>query len=154
MLPRCRLSAKPGRPQSPTSASSRESSCRPRVSDSGHPPVPLSCYPGSSRKARPPSPVIRPLTCYFLVVRAGYKPATSGYEDREARFNPVRTATGTHCEATLIDYHVVMSKRSATPVRFDVPVAERLASFVAANPGKSLSSAANRLVDEALRNRA
>ena len=44
-----------------------------------------------------------------------------------------------------------MSKRSATPVRFDVPVAERLASFVAANPGMTLSSAANRLVDEALR---
>jgi hypothetical protein len=44
-----------------------------------------------------------------------------------------------------------MSKRSATPVRFDVPVAERLASFVSANPGMSLSSAANRLVDEALR---
>jgi hypothetical protein len=44
-----------------------------------------------------------------------------------------------------------MSKRTATPVRFDVPVAERLASFVAANPGMSLSSAANRLVDEALR---
>jgi hypothetical protein len=30
-------------------------------------------------------------------------------------------------------------------------VIERLASFVAANPGMSLSSAANRLVDEALR---
>jgi hypothetical protein len=30
-------------------------------------------------------------------------------------------------------------------------VADRLASFVAANPGMSLSSAANRLVDEALR---
>jgi hypothetical protein len=44
-----------------------------------------------------------------------------------------------------------MSKRSATPVRFDVPVAERLASFAAANPGMSLSAAANRLVDEALR---
>src|SRR5450755_2620075 len=44
-----------------------------------------------------------------------------------------------------------MSKRTATPVRFDVPVAERLSSFVAANPGMSLSSAANRLVDEALR---
>src|ERR1700680_5195163 len=44
-----------------------------------------------------------------------------------------------------------MTKRTATPVRFDVPVAERLASFVAANPGMSLSSAANRLVDEALR---
>src|SRR5258708_32514103 len=44
-----------------------------------------------------------------------------------------------------------MSKRAATPVRFDGPVAERLASFAAANPGMSLSSAANRLVDEALR---
>ncbi|HEX4063419.1 MAG TPA: hypothetical protein VHY58_20590 [Streptosporangiaceae bacterium] len=44
-----------------------------------------------------------------------------------------------------------MSKRAATPVRFDITVAERLSSFVAANPGMSLSSAANRLVDEALR---
>src|SRR5260370_35708798 len=44
-----------------------------------------------------------------------------------------------------------MSKRAATPVRFDAPVAERLASFAAANPGMSLSSAANRLGDEALR---
>src|ERR1700735_769243 len=44
-----------------------------------------------------------------------------------------------------------MSKRPATPVRFDPAVADRLASFVAANPGMSLSSAANRLVDEALR---
>jgi hypothetical protein len=44
-----------------------------------------------------------------------------------------------------------MSKRAATPVRFDIAVAERLSSFVAANPGMSLSSAANRLVDEALR---
>ena len=52
---------------------------------------------------------------------------------------------------TLIDYSVVMSKRAATPVRFDPPVADRLGSFVAANPGMSLSSAANRLVDEALR---
>jgi hypothetical protein len=52
---------------------------------------------------------------------------------------------------THIDYDVVMSKRHATPVRFDPPVADRLASFVAANPGMSLSSAANRLVDEALR---
>jgi hypothetical protein len=52
---------------------------------------------------------------------------------------------------TQIDYDVVMTKRAATPVRFDPPVAERLASFVAANPGMSLSSAANRLVDEALR---
>jgi len=52
---------------------------------------------------------------------------------------------------THIDYDVVMSKRAATPVRFDPPVADRLASFRAANPGMSLSSAANRLVDEALR---
>lgn len=44
-----------------------------------------------------------------------------------------------------------MAKRAATPVRFDTAVAERLASFAAANPGMSLSSAANRLVDEALR---
>jgi hypothetical protein len=52
---------------------------------------------------------------------------------------------------TLCDYTVVMSKRAATPVRFDPLVADRLSSFVAANPGMSLSSAANRLVDEALR---
>ncbi len=44
-----------------------------------------------------------------------------------------------------------MAKRSPTPVRFDPPVADRLVSFVTANPGMSLSSAANRLVDEALR---
>ncbi len=50
-----------------------------------------------------------------------------------------------------IDYTVVMTKRAATPVRFDAAVAARLSSFVAANPGMSLSSAANRLVDEALR---
>jgi hypothetical protein len=50
-----------------------------------------------------------------------------------------------------IDYTVVMARRSATPVRFDDVVADRLASFVTANPGMSLSSAANRLVDEALR---
>ena len=74
-----------------------------------------------------------------------------GYEDRGARFNPVRQPPALIVRATQIDYHVVMSKRTATPVRFDVPVAERLASFVAANPGMSLSSAANRLVDEALR---
>jgi hypothetical protein len=44
-----------------------------------------------------------------------------------------------------------VSKRAATPVRFDPAVADRLSSFAAANPGMSLSSAANRLVDEALR---
>jgi hypothetical protein len=53
--------------------------------------------------------------------------------------------------ATAADYNVVMSKRSATPVRFDPAVADRLMSFVTANPGMSMSSAANRLVDEALR---
>src|SRR5271165_5867337 len=52
---------------------------------------------------------------------------------------------------TQTNYDVVMSKRAATPVRFDGAVADRLASFAAANPGMSLSSAANRLVDEALR---
>jgi hypothetical protein len=52
---------------------------------------------------------------------------------------------------TLVDYAVVMAKRAATPVRFDVSVATRLAAFVAVNPGLSLSSAANLLVDEALR---
>src|SRR6266487_5136826 len=44
-----------------------------------------------------------------------------------------------------------MTKRAATPVRFDERVGERLASFVAAHPGSSMSSAANRLVDEGLR---
>jgi hypothetical protein len=44
-----------------------------------------------------------------------------------------------------------MNKCPPTPVRFDVPVAERLAAFVSAHPGSSLSSAANRLVDEGLR---
>lgn len=44
-----------------------------------------------------------------------------------------------------------MAKRAATPVRFDMAVAERLSAFVVANPGVSLSSAANRLADEALR---
>jgi hypothetical protein len=44
-----------------------------------------------------------------------------------------------------------MGKRAATPVRFDERVGERLAAFVAAHPGSSMSSAANRLVDEGLR---
>jgi hypothetical protein len=52
---------------------------------------------------------------------------------------------------TLSDYSRVMTKRTPTPVRFDSDVAARLAAFVAANPGLSMSSAANRLVDEALR---
>ena len=52
---------------------------------------------------------------------------------------------------TLNDYNGVMAKRAATSVRFDDDVARRLAAFVAANPGLSLSSAANLLVDEGLR---
>jgi hypothetical protein len=44
-----------------------------------------------------------------------------------------------------------MARRDPTPVRFDPEVAARLASWAAAQPGLSLSSAANRLVDEALR---
>jgi hypothetical protein len=51
----------------------------------------------------------------------------------------------------LYDYNRVMPKRTPTPVRFETAVAARLAAFVAANPGLSLSSAANLLVDEALR---
>jgi hypothetical protein len=44
-----------------------------------------------------------------------------------------------------------VSRRPATPVRFDYAVGERLAAYVAAHPGSSMSSAANRLVDEGLR---
>jgi hypothetical protein len=49
------------------------------------------------------------------------------------------------------DYYVVMSRRPATPVRFEHAVGERLAAYVATHPGSSMSSAANRLVDEGLR---
>jgi hypothetical protein len=52
---------------------------------------------------------------------------------------------------TLTDYIVVVSKKSPTPVRFDMMVADRLAVFVSINHGLSLSSAANMLVDEGLR---
>jgi len=44
-----------------------------------------------------------------------------------------------------------MARRDPTPVRFDPEVIARLASWASAHPGLSLSSAANRLVDEALR---
>lgn len=44
-----------------------------------------------------------------------------------------------------------MSKRAATPVRFEHAVGERLAAHVATHPGSSMSSTANRLVDEGLR---
>jgi hypothetical protein len=66
-------------------------------------------------------------------------------------FNRTRHSITHVVRTTSGDYNVVMSKRAATPVRFDTAVAGRLSSFVAANPGMSLSSAANRLVDEALR---
>ena len=63
---------------------------------------------------------------------------------------PVRLACGLH-QPTLYDCIVVMAKKSPTPVRFDVMVADRLAVFVSINHGLSLSSAANMLVDEGLR---
>jgi hypothetical protein len=66
-------------------------------------------------------------------------------------FKPARHSPAAFDMATTNDYNVVMSKRSPTPVRFDPAVADRLSSFAAANPGMSLSAAANRLVDEALR---
>ena len=44
-----------------------------------------------------------------------------------------------------------MVKKAPTPVRFDVIVADRLATFVSINHGLSLSAAANMLVDEGLR---
>jgi hypothetical protein len=44
-----------------------------------------------------------------------------------------------------------MGRRAATPVRFDHAVGERLAAHVATHPGSSMSSTANRLVDEGLR---
>jgi hypothetical protein len=44
-----------------------------------------------------------------------------------------------------------MTKRAATPVRFDHAVGQRLAAHVATRPGSSMSSTANRLVDEGLR---
>jgi hypothetical protein len=44
-----------------------------------------------------------------------------------------------------------MGRRSATPVRFEAAVGERLAAHVATHAGSSMSSTANRLVDEGLR---
>jgi hypothetical protein len=44
-----------------------------------------------------------------------------------------------------------MMRKSPTPVRFEGSVAVRLQAYVATHPGLSLSSAANRLVDEGLR---
>lgn len=44
-----------------------------------------------------------------------------------------------------------MARKGPTPVRFDPDVVARLVSWASAHPGLSLSSAANRLVDEALR---
>jgi hypothetical protein len=45
----------------------------------------------------------------------------------------------------------MMTRKPPTPVRFEANVAARLQAYVAARPGLSLSSAANRLVDEGLR---
>jgi hypothetical protein len=62
------------------------------------------------------------------------------------------SASGTSvAKTTTGDYHVVVAKKSATPVRFDEGVGARLASFAAAHPGLSRSAAANLLVDEGLR---
>lgn len=44
-----------------------------------------------------------------------------------------------------------MVRKAPTPIRFDTGVAERLAAWAAAQTGLSVSSAVNRLVDEALR---
>jgi hypothetical protein len=44
-----------------------------------------------------------------------------------------------------------MVKKTPTPVRFDMMVANRLAIFVSVNHGLSMSAAANMLVDEGLR---
>ena len=44
-----------------------------------------------------------------------------------------------------------MVKRAPTPIRFEEDVAARLASWAVAHNGMSLSSAANHLIDEALR---
>lgn len=44
-----------------------------------------------------------------------------------------------------------MARKDPTPVRFDPGVAARLTSWASTHPGLSISSAANRLVDEALR---
>src|ERR1700730_10933130 len=101
-----------------------------------------------------PGPAINFLTCFWFFPQneharrspePGTRPLYLG--SSTVPMLEIRPIVG----ATHIAYDVVMSKRAATPVRFDPPVADRLASFVAANPGMSLSSAANRLVDEALR---
>ena len=62
----------------------------------------------------------------------------------------VGSACGSIALPTTGDYAVVVPKRTATPVRFDEGVGERLASFAAAH-GLSRSAAANLLVDEGLR---
>lgn len=62
-----------------------------------------------------------------------------------------RHAPSREIVTTRIDYDVVMARKEPTPVRFDPEVIARLASWASAHPGLSLSSAANRLVDEALR---
>src|ERR1039457_841488 len=76
----------------------------------------------SSQKARPPSPVIRPLTCNFWERGQDLNLRPLGYEDREARFNPVRTATGTHCEGNSNRLRCSHEQAHSDPVRFDVPL--------------------------------
>src|SRR5918994_6175921 len=61
------------------------------------------------------------------------------------------TVRGVLFEHGLGNYPVVVGRRTATPVRFEHAVGDRLAAYVATHPGSSMSSTANRLVDEGLR---
>jgi len=53
--------------------------------------------------------------------------------------------------STTTTYNVIMAITSPSSVRFEPRVLRRLNAFVATHPEMSLSSASNRLVDEALR---
>ena len=54
-------------------------------------------------------------------------------------------------ELTTLDYTVGMPRSQPRSIRFDEGVLARLAAYVAAHPGTSQSTEANRFVDEALR---
>ena len=54
-------------------------------------------------------------------------------------------------ELATTDYTVTMPRATPRSIRFDESVAARLSTYVAARPGTSQSSVANRLVDEGLR---
>jgi hypothetical protein len=54
-------------------------------------------------------------------------------------------------ELATTDYTVTMTRAQPRSIRFDEGVADRLSTYVAAHPGMSQSSVANRLVDEGLR---